>query len=517
MARWDADWHRRLDTELALLPHQPTEVQRSVRRALGADPVAFALIYMRRHIASKETGGVSFSETHYQWATIAETWRQPVTAPEQNRHAFIAPRNCGKSTWWFLILPMWAAANGVVRFAAAFASAAAQAEAHLASFKHELDTNPLLRADFPELCTPARKVSGGTVADRSGMLHTTAGFVFAARGVDSAVLGMKVGDQRPDLLILDDVEPDEASYSPLLAEKRLGTVVDAIFPLNIYARVAMVGTVTMPGSIIHQCVKQALGTDPEDWVGDQKIICHYTPAILTNDDGTERSVWPEKWSLAWLQSIRHTRQYLKNYANDPMGRDGSYWNVEDFRYGVLTDTEGRPVNVTKVALFVDPIVKDRTKSSDFTGLAVVGWAPATEDVPYSRVIIYYARGVRLTGSSLRRHVVQKVLPAFPRIKRLVVETNQGGDLWREVFHDLPGIKVETHTTQDSKETRFARGLDFWQRFRVLHAEKLPALEEQAVSFPKGAYDDVVDAAVAGVLYFLDDRRVRVGTAARSYQ
>lgn len=512
VARWDVGWWQRLDTELALLPHRTVDEQRAVRRALGRDPVAFAYIYMRKHIKSKETGGITFSEVHYRWCSIAETWREDVTGPEQGRHAFVAPRNCGKSTWWFLILPMWSAANQVVRFAAAFASAAAQAEAHLSSFKHELETNALLRSDFPELCRPARRQTGGTVADRSGQLHTAAGFVFAARGVDSAVLGMKVEDQRPDLLILDDVEPDEASYSPLLAEKRLGTVVDAIFPLNIYARVAMVGTVTMPGSIIHQCVRHAIGTATEDdqWVADQKIRCHYTPAIITNDDGTERSVWPEKWSLAWLQSIRHTRQYAKNYANDPMGRDGSYWNMEDFRYGELD-------GVTKVALFVDPIVKDRTKTSDFAGLAVIGWAPATEDVPYSRVIIYHAVGVRLTGASLRAHIVQRVLPAWPRIRRLVIETNQGGDLWREVFHDLPNVKVETHTSIDSKETRFARGLDFWQRFRVLHAKRLPALEEQAVSFPKGAYDDVIDASVAGVLYFLDDRRVRVGQRARSYQ
>lgn len=28
---------------------------------------------------------------------------------------------------------------------------------HLASFKYELDTNTLLRHDYPDLCTPARR------------------------------------------------------------------------------------------------------------------------------------------------------------------------------------------------------------------------------------------------------------------------------------------------------------------------------------------------------------------------
>lgn len=39
------------------------------------------------------------------------------------------------------------------------------------------------------------------------------GLSFAARGIDAASLGMKVGEKRPDLLILDDIEPDESSYS----------------------------------------------------------------------------------------------------------------------------------------------------------------------------------------------------------------------------------------------------------------------------------------------------------------
>ena len=503
MTSWPRSWFRALDEELVLLAHEGPEIQRATRRALAADPVAFAMIYMSHHLRSPVDKTISFSEVHFEWCRIALSWSTPITEPRQQRHAFIAPRECGKSTWWFLILPMWAAANGVVRFAAAFASATAQAEGHLSTFKRELETNTLLQADFPELCAPARKERGGTVADRQGMLHTAGGFVFAARGVDSEILGMKVGDARPDLLILDDIEPGEAKYSAYLAEKRLGTVLDSIFPLNVYARVCMVGTVTMPGSIMHQLVKRAQGVDEgvDNWVRDERIQPHYTPAILVNDDGTERSVWPEKWPLDFLLSIRHTRQYAKNYANDPMGRDGSYWNMEDFRYGELD-------GVTRVALFVDPAVTAR-KTSDFTGLAVVGCSPA------GRAVVLHAEGVRLTGKPLRAHLL-KLLLRFERVKRIVVEVNQGGDLWHDVFNDMP-VRVTTHTATEAKEIRFAEALDFYQRGRVLHVSKIPMLEEQMVSFPRGAYDDIADATVAGVLYFLaPDRRVKVGATTTSY-
>lgn len=513
MARWDAEWHRRLDLELANVPFYTDLEATEVRRALASDPVAFAVIYLSHHITDKESGGISFSEIHYEWCRMADGWKNPAAGPQEDRIAVVGPRESGKSTWWFLILPLWAAANGYSQFAAAFAHSATQAEGHLATMKTELETNVLLNVDYPLLCEPARRRSGATVADRMGLLRTKAGFVFAARGIDSATLGLKVDSYRPDLLILDDVEPDEASYSPLLAEKRLGTVTDAILPLNVRARVVVVGTVTMPGSIMHQVVKAAHGTDVADWISDEKIQCRHYDAILTNDDGTERSIWPQKWPLDWLQSIRHTRSYAKNYANDPMAKEGVYWLREDFRYGVLA-------GVTRLALFVDPAVTAKT-TSDFTGLTVVGYRPPRPSSPEamdrpSRAAILHSEAVRLTGEPLRVHVAA-LLAQFPRIRAVVVEVNQGGDLWKEVFRGLPNVRVVTHTASRSKEDRFAEALEFWQRGRVLHARKIPILEEQAVAFPKAKYDDVIDSAVAGVLYFLaPEKKVKAGVRTRTY-
>ncbi|MYS16258.1 hypothetical protein, partial [Streptomyces sp. SID4982] len=257
------------------------------------NPLLFALVYLRHHLEDSE-GRITFGDAHLDWCRAARGWVRPPAGPGENRDAYIAPRNMGKSTWFFLILPAWAAAHGHVRFAAAFAASATQAETHLGSFKREVDSNELLRRDYPDLCTPAKRPSGSSVADTQSMYIAGNGFVFAARGIDSSSLGMKVGEQRPDLLLLDDIEPDESSYSPDLARKRRTTLIDAILPLNVYARVVISGTVTMPGSIVHQLVKHARNVETADWVREEGFQAHYTPPIIKTAGGYERSVWPAK-------------------------------------------------------------------------------------------------------------------------------------------------------------------------------------------------------------------------------
>ena len=475
------------------------------RRAITrTDPMAFALVYLSHHLKGTETGNrITFSEFHLDLYDQARHWIVEDTEPAEHRDAYVAPRGCGKSTLLFLLLPLWAAAHGWRKFIAAFADSSAQAEMHLASFKHELDTNRVLRNDYPDLVRPARRTSGVVAADRAGMLVTKAGFTFAAKGIDSASLGMKVSEHRPDLLILDDIEPDESSYSQHQKDKRERTLLDAILPLNVYARVVLVGTVTMPGSLVHDLVKTVIQpeADRAEWVTSERFTCHYYPAILDNGDGTERSIWPEKWPMSYLQEIRHTRSFRKNMQNDPMAVDGAYWMEEDFTYGM-------PEPLTHQLLSIDPAVTTK-KKSDFTALAVVGFSS-----PRQRCVVRWARTFKIPPGSELRELVLRTLDAYPDIVGVVVETNQGGDMWRGVLHGLP-VKLKTVHQSVPKEVRAARLLNHYQRRRVVHEERLHAAEEQMVAFPKGTNDDLVDAIGTGVAQFLG-KQLKVAVNQASY-
>lgn len=463
------------------------------------DPLLFAIVYLRHHISTD--GKLSFADPHFEWAGHARQW---VKSPglKEDRHAYVAPRDTGKSTWWFLILPMWAAAHGHIKFAAAFAHSGTQSETHLHAFRSELAENHRLREDFPDLCQPARKPNGTTTADNVQMLRCNNGFAFAARGVDAANLGLKEKDTRPDLILLDDVEPDEASYSDYQMQKRRGTIIEAILPMNLRAHVVVVGTVTMPGSIVHQLVAVARGDDEvEKWVAEESFTPHHHHPILLRDDGTERSIWPYKWPIVFLRGIRHTRSYAKNFLNDPIGNDGGYWTQDDFTHQTLP-------NVTRQFLSIDPSITTKN-TSDPCGIAILSYAPQIVErvhaqlpkITPSRVQVDFAAEVRLVGEMLRKYIL-KLLLRYPRIRLIVVEANQGGEHWHSILHHMP-VKVTIVYSEVKKEVRAANLLELYQHNppRVVHAERLTALEQQMASFPRGK-DDMVDAVGAVALRVL---------------
>lgn len=468
------------------------EIRRTVTEA---DPMAFALTYLWHHLSSEQTGNeVTLSPVHVDWARRG---RRLVLKGSSFRRAIVAPRELGKSTWHFLILPLWAAAHGHAHFIAAFADAAPLAEIHLATFLTELRTNERLREDYPGLCQPLILRRGITEADRVDLYRSKSDFVFAARGMEAQALGLKIGHRRPDLIILDDIEPAEEKYSAEGVGKRLRTLQDTVLPLNNKARVIWVGTVTRAESNLHQIVKVAreqIAADDEAvrWVKDDRWEPLYYPPILTDDDGERSSIWPARWSLEELDRIAHTRSYAKNYANDPIGADGDYWTMDDFHHGEL---EG----VTRTLLSIDPAVTTKA-SSDYTGLAVVEWAPAGGRRRMGRCRVKKALRVKLDGKALRQRVL-KLLEADPAIGLVLIEVNQGGEVWEQILHDLPvPLKLKHQTVK--KEVRAANVLNDYQLGDVLHAHGLTDLETEQAGFPRAPHDDLVDAAGTGIAYFL---------------
>lgn len=464
------------------------------------DPLLFALIYLPHHLAAKETRNqISMSPFHLELCDWADTLTRDDHAEAEERSAWVAPRGSGKSTWGFMILPLWALAHGHRTYIAAFADSGPQAEQHLMSFKMELATNQLLREDYPDLVAPLMR-AGATVADRHNMYIAKSKVAFTAKGIDSSSLGAKIENRRPDWIMFDDIEPDEGNYSPYQKEQRLKSILQAVLPMNLNAVVTFLGTTVMKGSIVHDIVLQEQEAEAPDWPREENITVHYYNAILTDETGEERSLWPERWPLAYLKSIRHTASYKLNFENKPVSQ-GSWWKAGDVKYGRLAAYD-------RVALFLDGAVTAKV-DSDETGITIAGLS-----LGQKRIYLRESIGIRLTGEPRRLRVLELV-EQFD-VDYIMCEANQGGDLWLTELHHMP-VRVVTFTQKEPKPVRIRRLLMLYQRAGapVIHEKPLPQLEAQQSSYPKLLHDDVIDSAAAAAEHMLALINARSPAATRN--
>lgn len=479
------------------VPPYPLAVQASAdyRRAMTrTSPIRFALLYLAHHLRSAETGGVfSLAAHHFTLHRIGAAWRRR----GRHRDIVVAPRYGAKSTW-MVILTLWALCHGHRRFALWISDSAPQAQLHLATLRQELETNVLLRHDFPHMLPPPRGQRGAR--DNQHTFTSAGGVVVAVRGADTKSLGMKLGSSRPDLIWLDDVEPEESNYSAAARQKRLGTILHAILPMNEQAAVVMTGTVTMYGSITHAAVQAATGeTDhPEPWISDEGFSVHYTPALTIADDGTPVSFWPERYSAEYLMSIRHTRNYALNFACRPPLPGGHQWTEKTFRHGQ------HPVGA--LVMQIDP-APTATPKSDYSAIIVGG--KILDPALAGHVSLESAEQVRLTPARLRDRV-DYYLVRNPRIRKVRVAGTGAGGTWEHIFRDLPGgVELDVHSDARSnsgrpgapeKDLKFARLLEAYERGTVWHAEHFPELEDQLKRWPEVEHDDLGDAASELVRY-----------------
>lgn len=462
-----------LARRLARLPEGWQDSPAARVEACRGDVLMFAAVYLRHHIR-EVTGVVSFSPVHLDWYRRIEA----LESQEPSRDIYIAPRSMGKTTTFFLLAPLYAAAYRHSKFCAAFSDSATQAEGHLRTFRHELDVNTRLLNDFEHLKPVTRGFANRV--DNTSMLSTRGGFAFAARGISSGNLGMKVGATRPDLIVMDDIERGAENYSAYQAEQRLATVRDVVLPLNDRARVVFVGTTTMTGSLIDQAVKHPVA--PAKWIDEEGFqVNHALPF-----DAAGESIWPERWSTDYLRSIEGSSSFALNFLNEPRLLDGEYWRADDYLYGDLA-------SVSRRIIAVDPAVTT-SKRSDETGVAVVGYSAAAR-----KAVVQECFGVRLKGEPLRRRIME-LLGRYPDVAEVLWERNAGGDMMvGSVLHDLP-IPVRTVHNSERKEVRVERALSYYRRGAVMHAAKLPALEAQQQEFPRGLHDDLCDVVAMALDY-----------------
>lgn len=495
-------WYPWFRQEFAPLRHSAVDTSADYRRTWTRNsPLRFAMVYLDHHLTLQDSvpPKVTFSEFHLALCRSAARLQQPLPW----REGWIAPRGVGKSVWSLLVLPLWALAHGHRSFFLVASHTETQAMAHLQNLRMELDSNELLRRDFPELAP--LKMRG---ARNTQTTVVAGGGTFEAVGLGATILGRRAGTDRPNLVCLDDIEPLEEGYSPEQRAAQLRKILVGILPMTSpNAAIGIFGTVTMYRSITHDFVIHGKGRERIEWIEDNRFIPRIFPAIIENDDGSLRSLWPDRWPLTQTHLGEHkigTREFDLNFMLDPrpdqVGKGGGFWLPETFQY-----MDPARFNAIEYALVIDPALKTG-KDNDFTAIVVVG-----RTVDRRRAIIEHASHGHWTGEQIRQRI-HRLAERSPDLRTLIFEENAGGaEHWADTLEPrglpLPrqfgreGDRVRWQWAKGHKITRAKRALAHYERGNVWHARRFAELEEEMLRFPDpGAHDDLIDAVGAGLVW-----------------
>ena len=207
------------------------------RRAKVLDPANgyeyFVNTYFPHYVRSSEK-----SELHeFLFSRLPEILQQP----EGINEADAAPRGEAKSTLVTRLFSLWTVITGAKKFIVIAMDSIDQAYPMLEAIKAELEFNPRLKTDFPEMCGQGRVWQAGTIVTASNVKIQ----VF---GSGKKMRGMVHGAFRPDLAILDDIENDEMVRNPDQRDKLEMWLKQTVLPLGA------VGTkfdVIYIGTILH--------------------------------------------------------------------------------------------------------------------------------------------------------------------------------------------------------------------------------------------------------------------------
>ncbi len=237
---------------------------------------------------------------------------------EGDREADAAPRGNAKSTWTTLILPVWCAAFKYRAFALIVSETNAQAEDFISCIKAEIETNERLAQDFPKLC-------GEGPVWRSDCIVTNNGVKARGVGAGQKLRGMRHGSKRPDLVIGDDLENDEAVASVEQRKKLEQWFFKALMKIGAKPTVyVVIGTILHYDSLLANLLKKP------GWKGQKfKSVLTYSTSPL----------W-ERWETIFADTTKGKEEaeagadaFFKTHRAALLEGTAVLWpEVEDYYY-----------------------------------------------------------------------------------------------------------------------------------------------------------------------------------------
>ncbi len=245
LAAYAAQLRQRIEAEVSGFSPDPLERAQRVQRAM-TDFRFFTRTYFPHYIRSEHE-----SELHkYLFARLPEI----IASDKSETDAIAAPRGEAKSTLVSQLFVLWCLVTARKRYPVIVMDSIDQAYPMLEAIKAELEFNPRLAMDFPEVVGQGRVWQAGTIVTRNDAKVQVA-------GSGKKLRGLRHGPYRPDLAVLDDIENDEQVRNPDQRDKLQSWLSKTVLPLGGAGSkfdVVYIGTILHYDSVLNRTLANKL-------------------------------------------------------------------------------------------------------------------------------------------------------------------------------------------------------------------------------------------------------------------
>lgn len=370
----------------------------------------------------------------------AELWEW-VLALERDRPAdpFVAAwaRGAAKSANAEAV-PIVLGARGVSRYCLYVSGTQLLADSHVESLGSLLES-PAIAEFYPALGNRAVNKFGQTRGWRRNRLVTEHGLVVDALGLEGSLRGLRFEDQRPDLIILDDIDDD--GDGPGEVAKKIRLITRKLLPAgdNVSAggtKVLAVQNLIHPESVFSRLVSEGRPgeVEPAEFLRPRHVSGPY-PALrnmrVTDTDSGYRvdgdPTWPEG------QGVEECNRFIRVWGFPSFMSEAQH-EEPDLAGGMFSHIDFDAIEVEPEELpefrhaivVVDPAVS-KSDTSDACGVQVD--ARGTDDLIY-RLFSWEQRATPLEALTLAIR-----WGVHWDCDEIVIETDQGGDTWESVYRE----------------------------------------------------------------------------------